>query len=578
MKKNKRVILTIITILASTILFVDKSYAEKQAMSLLCNIEKSKYDEDLYVDAVTYNADGAQIFARFTDNSGEVFWDYISNMSYMHKTIPKGIWITDTSITEVLDLEDEEIPPFVMTKALKANETFNSKYCPQHILKLKSLTDNRFILMDISQSQGEPAYIENGKYIIYSYTTSDNNEMFIAEGYNSKGAYCFIGPNIKQVYFDEVVQHQRNLIYNNEYVNYKNYFKVDEVYASLLIAGNGVSGDYSVCKNHSQEWCKENKNFKIYAASSGEGHKNLESEISKWIKNQDNQNEFRKYDDIVSIVKDEEFIKTIKEIKENLSTGKEYNFGNTNLDELINKLEKSQKALEKAYSAEFTDCAYNGSKTDITSSITSCVVYGDMLGIRSIVQLAHKGSTENYINKGHIISALYNDVHDILENEFKNGGYEINILNSSEELSEYTELMYTAVAYLRSRANDLNIDKEKISDIYNEYEQLVKDRDLNIYPVVDCETLLGDDLVNKIKSYLNIVKIAIPIIVIALGTVDFTKAVFSGEEEMKKAQKQFITRIAIAILIYLTPTILHLLLLLANKVWTIISPTSCGIF
>lgn len=46
---------------------------------------------------------------------------------------------------------------------------------------------------------------------------------------------------------------------------------------------------------------------------------------------------------------------------------------------------------------------------------------------------------------------------------------------------------------------------------------------------------------------------------------------------MKKAQKQFIKRIAIAILIFFVPTILNLLLTLANKVWPIIVPSTCGI-
>lgn len=577
MNKNKKIILTIITVLVSTMLFINKSYAEKQTMGIKCDIVKSPYDENWVNDVITYNKDGEQLFVRLTDNKGEVFWDYLNNPEYKDDTIPNFGWFNDISITELSKMDEDELETYKATKELNLNKTFNLKYCPSHIVKI--IKQNDYFLMDTSLPKEEPAYIENSKYIIYSYINDDGKEMFIAESYNNEGAYCFIGPDIKVPIIDEIVWHQRSLINNNEYVGYKNYFKVDEVYASLLIAGNGaINSDYSVCKKHSQEWCKQNKHFKIYAASSGEGHKNLENKISDWIKNKDNQNEFRKYDDIVSIVKDEEFMKIIKEIKENLSTGKEYNFDNTNLDELINKLEKSQKALDKAYSAKFTDCAYDGSKTDITSSITSCVVYSDMLGIRSITQLAHKNSTESYVNKGHIISALYNDVHDILENEFKNGGYEINILNSSEELSEYTELMYTAVAYLRSRANDLNIDKEKISDIYNEYEQLVKDRDLNIYPVVDCETLLGEELINKINSYLNIIKIAVPIIVIGFGIADFTKAVFSDEENMKKAQKQFIKRLIIAILIFLTPTFVNLLLSLANKVWTIISPNSCGIF
>ena len=138
--------------------------------------------------------------------------------------------------------------------------------------------------------------------------------------------------------------------------------------------------------------------------------------------------------------------------------------------------------------------------------------------------------------------------------------------------------MYTAIAYLKSRANRLNLDEKQLVEIYDKYVDLVDRENLDIYPVVDCETLLGEDLIKKINSYLNIIKIAVPIIVIGLGIADFTKAIFAGEEDMKKAQKQFIKRLIIAILIFLTPTLVNLLLSLANKVWTIISPNSCGIF
>ena len=47
---------------------------------------------------------------------------------------------------------------------------------------------------------------------------------------------------------------------------------------------------------------------------------------------------------------------------------------------------------------------------------------------------------------------------------------------------------------------------------------------------------------------------------------------------MKKAQKNFLLRIGIAVIFFLTPTIVDFLLGLANKVWNFIEPGSCGIF
>ena len=66
---------------------------------------------------------------------------------------------------------------------------------------------------------------------------------------------------------------------------------------------------------------------------------------------------------------------------------------------------------------------------------------------------------------------------------------------------------------------------------------------------------------------------------IGFGIIDFTKAIFAGDEDkMKKAQKDFIVRLGIAVLFFLVPTIVDLLLGLANKVWYFIEPGSCGIF
>lgn len=569
MKKNKRILLAIITILVSTMLFTNKAKAE-QAMGLKCNITKSIYSEDPTYWWITSNDTGEQIFVVFTDNKGTHFWNYLDNVRTF-STIPQMIWINGVSISDYTDLEDSMKAGY----SFNLNNTFSEGYCPKHIRKASS--SNAAFLMDKTTPIEEASYLENPRYIIYSYKDKDGNTKKIAEGYTEKGAYAFVGPDIKLTIKDEIMGHQEKLI-KNENVGYKSYFKVDENYNSLLIAGNGVTGDYSVCEGESEEWCEQNKNFKILASNSSKGKQNLEKLIAEWLNTENNQSQFDVYNDIIALTKDTEFMSILNGLKKSLSEGKEYDFSNINMDDFIIKLNNGVNALDKAFSAEFSDCGYEGSKTDITSSITSCLVYSDMLGIRNLVEIAEKQSGQNMLNQGHIISEIYKDVHDTAESELIKKNYSIDILDSSDSLSEYTELMYTAIAYLKSRANRLNLNEKQLVEIYDKYVDLVDRENLDIYPVVDCETLLGEDLIKKINSYLNIIKIAVPIIVIGLGIADFTKAIFAGEEDMKKAQKQFIKRLIIAILIFLTPTLVNLLLSLANKVWTIISPNSCGIF
>ena len=92
----------------------------------------------------------------------------------------------------------------------------------------------------------------------------------------------------------------------------------------------------------------------------------------------------------------------------------------------------------------------------------------------------------------------------------------------------------------------------------------------------DCEDLFGSNLVKKINDIMDLIKIVVPILLIAFGIIDFTKAVFSGSvEDMSKCQKKFLKRIVAAILVFLAPIFINLILTLANEVWGNISPDSC---
>lgn len=92
----------------------------------------------------------------------------------------------------------------------------------------------------------------------------------------------------------------------------------------------------------------------------------------------------------------------------------------------------------------------------------------------------------------------------------------------------------------------------------------------------NCEELFGEELIEKINSVMNIIKIAVPILLIAFGIFDFTKAMFaSNEDDMKKAQKTFLKRIVAAFIVFLSPMIINLILSLTNKVWSSISTNTC---
>ena len=105
----------------------------------------------------------------------------------------------------------------------------------------------------------------------------------------------------------------------------------------------------------------------------------------------------------------------------------------------------------------------------------------------------------------------------------------------------------------------------------------------NVINILDCKSLLGGDNVDNslfelLHTIVLAVKIIVPIMLLALGSLDFAQAVFaSNEDGVKKAQSKFIKRLVIAVVIFLIPSFLGVILRIANSIWGNIDPTFCGI-
>lgn len=111
-------------------------------------------------------------------------------------------------------------------------------------------------------------------------------------------------------------------------------------------------------------------------------------------------------------------------------------------------------------------------------------------------------------------------------------------------------------------------------------EQFTLDIKFTKITISSCEDLFkgAEDLLDMIKSVITVVKIAIPLILIVLGTIDFAQAIFSSNEDgIKKAQSRFTKRVIIAVVIFLIPSILKALLSIAHSIWPVVDATLCGI-
>lgn len=82
----------------------------------------------------------------------------------------------------------------------------------------------------------------------------------------------------------------------------------------------------------------------------------------------------------------------------------------------------------------------------------------------------------------------------------------------------------------------------------------------------ECGQIIDQTVRKLINKYLGYIHIIVPMLIIALGTYDFFRAMIaSKEDEMKKAQKRFIIRLVAGVLVFLAPTIVNLVIDILNK-------------
>lgn len=254
-----------------------------------------------------------------------------------------------------------------------------------------------------------------------------------------------------------------------------------------------------------------------------------------------------------------QLINSCSALNDSYDDGKKYNFNSSyTANSMLSDLNLLYFELFTFYNTEnqFDLCVSDSTTTNASYSAYNC----------SMIELL--GSID-YIPKQlqqFVLSDVNEYLTDVKGAYLDNASAGDNILNTVVKCS----------SYLKRNYDDFDLDSSEVSEISGKYEELGKSKGISI--IYDCESLLGEDLIAKINSYLDIFKIAIPIILIVFGIIDFTKAIFTGDDEMKKARKNFIKRVVISILIFLTPTIVNFILSIANEVWSYISPNSCGLF
>ena len=133
-------------------------------------------------------------------------------------------------------------------------------------------------------------------------------------------------------------------------------------------------------------------------------------------------------------------------------------------------------------------------------------------------------------------------------------------------IRQYCNELYSNYEKYKGESDSLKKRMDECVDFFNGfYNELINQgiiENLSNYCGV-----LSQDFAAKLKYFLNIIKIAGPLLALGLGTVDFVKVLANGDadKEMKNAFKRFLTRLGAAALLFLVPIILAFLLDLFMK-------------
>ena len=87
---------------------------------------------------------------------------------------------------------------------------------------------------------------------------------------------------------------------------------------------------------------------------------------------------------------------------------------------------------------------------------------------------------------------------------------------------------------------------------------------MELFNILACEVNgveIADSIVNIFKFLIGLIKIGVPILLVIWGSWDVGKAVMAQkDDEIKNAQKLFIKKLIIAILVFLVPTFIGIAL------------------
>ena len=299
-----------------------------------------------------------------------------------------------------------------------------------------------------------------------------------------------------------------------------------------------------------------------------------------------------------------DLISEAQKAAEAISVGKKYNLpDDTDLGKVIEDANNALESLKNINDdppsfPSFSNSPLGGTKVEGTSCYAHPKEYSDAkssLGdyifcntigdsVRAILFDYSYNTFKRDVADGEFVSTNPTMILEVFERTLSDQinvlkGGKVDLVNYEKNIKEYVTNIAKFLAYIKKNYKDELTEKQlnDLSSCVDDYLNFAR-TSFEIEIIIDCDTLLGEDFIERISKYVNIVRIAVPILLIGFGIFDFVSAIFANDDsKMKKAQQKFLMRVGIAVLFFLLPIVIKLILTIANKAWSFISPDTCNL-
>ena len=263
-----------------------------------------------------------------------------------------------------------------------------------------------------------------------------------------------------------------------------------------------------------------------------------------------------------------------------------------------------QEALD--LSLKLSDQRYLAHKIGDASAAETAKAVADVQSFIDNMNDTKNNYSLNSCKNDNVISTRLQKCNDIISAlESRMASYDTNVTNminagylneDDDIIKSYRETVENTENFINQAESELSVEEEKIKQemgladediVANPNNMSCRVIDNKYYDIngnevtkeeyatscnADCGIFSGR-LGDFLKTILSFIRFAVPIIIIGLGIMDFLKATASQDNnEIKKAATKLVKRMVIGIIIFVLPTLIELILRLAD-----IKYGTCGI-